>query len=105
MLKQHKIKIIVQKRKTKGLNQREKSKKSLGEEYLALYGDVIAALLDSEYAINEESANNLFDCMTEDALTVITEKYLEEKAEALERNLLPTSMIWTRPFMVMTTPR
>ena len=67
-------------KKDKRSEPKRKIKKSLGEEYLALYGDVIAALLDSEYAINEESANNLFDCMTEDALTVITEQYLEEKA-------------------------
>ena len=72
-------------KKDKRSEPKRKIKKSLGEEYLALYGDVIAALLDSEYAINEESANNLFDCMTEDALTVITEQYLEEKARGTRK--------------------
>ena len=57
----------------------------LSEEYLSLYEDVIAALLDSEYALNEESADNLFDSMTEDALTVITEQYLEEKARGTRK--------------------
>ena len=62
-----------------------KKGKKLPEEYLALYEDVIAALLDAEYALNEESASNLFDCMTYDALTAITEQYLEEKARGTRK--------------------
>lgn len=73
------------KKETERLGKYGGPKFAVDEDYLELYGDVIAALLESEYAINEESANNLFDCMTEDALTVITEQYLEEKARGTRK--------------------
>lgn len=73
------------KKETERLGKYGGSKFAVDESYLALYEDVIAALLESEYAINEESADILVDSMTDDALTAITEQYLEEKARGTRK--------------------
>lgn len=73
------------KKETERLGKYGGPKFAVDESYLALYEDVIAALLEYEYAITEESADILVDSMTDDALTIITEQYLEEKARGTRK--------------------
>lgn len=73
------------KKETERLGKYGGPKFAVDESYLALYEDVIAALLESEYAITAESADILVDSMTDEALTVITEQYLEEKARGTRK--------------------
>ena len=73
------------KKETERLGKYGGPKFAVDESYLALYEDVITALLEYEYAITEESADILVDSMTDDALTAITEQYLEEKARGTRK--------------------
>jgi len=71
----------------KGDSKKQRIKRALGAYYAAqkeetenIYNYVIETLVDSEFAQDYETAENMFECMSDEFVAVILEEYIEEKA-------------------------
>jgi hypothetical protein len=71
----------------KGDSKKQRIKRALGAYYAAqkeetenIYNYVIEALVDAEFAQDYETAENMFECMSDEFVAVILEEYIEEKA-------------------------
>jgi hypothetical protein len=71
----------------KGDSKKQRIKRALGAYYAAqreetenIYNYVIETLVDSEFAQDYETAENMFECMSTEFVAVILEEYIEEKA-------------------------
>ena len=71
----------------KGDSKKQRIKRALGAYYAAqkeeteiIYDYVIEALVDAEFAQDYETAENMFECMSDEFVAVILEEYIEEKA-------------------------
>jgi hypothetical protein len=71
----------------KGDSKKQRIKRALGAYYAAqkeetenIYNYVIETLIDSEFAEDYETANNMFEHMSSEFVAVILEEYIEEKA-------------------------
>jgi len=71
----------------KGDSKKQRIKRALGAYYAAqkeetenIYDYVIETLVDSEFAEDYETAENMFECMSDEFVAVILEEYIEEKA-------------------------
>jgi hypothetical protein len=71
----------------KGDSKNQRIKRALGAYYAAqkeetesIYDYVIEALVDSDFAQDYETAENMFECMSDEFVAVILEEYIEEKA-------------------------
>ena len=69
----------------KGDNKKQRIKRALGAYYAAqkeetenIYDYVIEALVDAEFAEDYETAENMFECMSDEFVAVILEDYIEE---------------------------
>ena len=69
----------------KGDNKKQRIKRALGAYYAAqkeeteiIYDYVIEALVDAEFAQDYETAENMFECMSDEFVAVILEEYIEE---------------------------
>ena len=70
-----------------GDSKKQRIKRALGAYYAAqkeetenIYNYVIETLVDSEFAQDYETAENMFECMSDEFVAVILEEYIEEKA-------------------------
>ena len=73
--------------KTKGENKRSLERAFKGPsatkeeiDYSGSYDYVIEALVDADFAQDYETAENMFECMSDEFVAVILEDYIEEKA-------------------------
>ena len=71
----------------KGDSKKQRIKRALGAYYAAqkeetenIYDYVIEALVDADFAQDYETAENMFECMSDEFVAVILEEYIEEKA-------------------------
>ena len=71
----------------KGDNKKQRIKRALGAYYAAqkeetenIYNYVIETLVDADFAEDYETAENMFECMSDEFVAVIFEEYIEEKA-------------------------
>ena len=71
----------------KGDSKKQRIKRALGAYYAAqkeetesIYDYVIESLVDSDFAQDYETAENMFECMSDEFVAVILEEYIEEKA-------------------------
>jgi hypothetical protein len=71
----------------KGDSKKQRIKRALGAYYAAqkeetenIYNYVIEALVDAEFAEDYETAENMFEHMSDEFVAVILEEYIEEKA-------------------------
>jgi hypothetical protein len=71
----------------KGDSKKQRIKRALGAYYAAqkeetenIYDYVIEALVDADFAQDYETAENMFECMSDEFVAVILEDYIEEKA-------------------------
>jgi hypothetical protein len=71
----------------KGDSKKQRIKRALGAYYAAqkeetenIYGYVIETLVDSDFAQDYETAENMFEHMSDEFVAVILEEYIEEKA-------------------------
>jgi hypothetical protein len=71
----------------KGDSKKQRIKRALGAYYAAqkeetenIYNYVIEALVDAEFAQDYETAENMFEHMSDEFVAVILEEYIEEKA-------------------------
>jgi hypothetical protein len=71
----------------KGDSKKQRIKRALGayyadqkEETESIYNYVIEALVDADFAQDYETAENMFECMSDEFVAVILEEYIEEKA-------------------------
>jgi hypothetical protein len=71
----------------KGDSKKQRIKRALGayygaqkEETESIYDYVIETLVDSDFAKDYETAENMFECMSSEFVAVILEEYIEEKA-------------------------
>ena len=71
----------------KGDSKKQRIKRALGAYYAAqkeetesIYDYVIEALVDADFAEDYETAENIFECMSDEFVAVILEEYIEEKA-------------------------
>ena len=71
----------------KGDSKKQRIKRALGAYYAAqkeetesIYNYVIEALVDADFAQDYETAENMFECMSDEFVAVILEDYIEEKA-------------------------
>jgi hypothetical protein len=71
----------------KGDSKKQRIKRALGAYYGAqkeetenIYDYVIETLVDSDFARDYETAENMFECMSDEFVAVILEEYIEEKA-------------------------
>jgi hypothetical protein len=71
----------------KGDSNKQRIKRALGAYYAAqkeetesIYDYVIESLVDSDFAQDYETAENMFECMSDEFVAVILEEYIEEKA-------------------------
>ena len=69
----------------KGDSKKQRIKRALGAYYAAqkeetenIYDYVIEALVDAEFAEDYETAENMFECMSDEFVAVILEDYIEE---------------------------
>jgi hypothetical protein len=71
----------------KGDSKKQRIKRALGAYYAAqkeetenIYNYVIETLVDADFAEDYETAENMFECMSDEFVAVIFEEYIEEKA-------------------------
>jgi hypothetical protein len=71
----------------KGDSKKQRIKRALGAYYAAqkeeteiIYDYVIETLVDADFAQDYETAENMFECMSDEFVAVILEEYIEEKA-------------------------
>ena len=76
----------------KGDSKKQRIKRALGAYYGAqkeetenIYNYVIETLVDSEFAQDYETAENMFECMSDEFVAVILEDYIEEKARGTRK--------------------
>jgi hypothetical protein len=76
----------------KGDSKKQRIKRALGAYYAAqreetenIYNYVIETLVAADYAENYETAENMFECMSDEFVAVILEDYIEEKARGTRK--------------------